>query len=682
MCRALLLLCLVLVGCPAEDPGVCAEANDALGGEACVHAVPDGAAWEGVAPSSGLADQVRATKYLVPARGDARLPTLFLNAHTVQLHHDLLAEGFADRFPALSPADYLALILPVDGREFHAGTVTEYIDGDAAFYGFTVWDDPEVAPGIDVAQVEAAHAGLSAAWGLDPLVFVPSSARQSADAAGWQTDVPIRAAPAVAYEPYTQATGYGTVRLLDREALSAAVADASIGVQDLLVLAEAPIDVERVVSGVVTATRQGELSHLNLRSAARGTPNCFLADAMTELAEWEGTLVALTCGATALVIEPATLADAEAWWDALRPDPVDVPAPDFGPLVPVPLLSVPTGDANERAAAVATYGAKAAGLATLYQRVDPAIRFDGFALPVALWQQFMEQGSWTADFGAGDETVSFAETIDRWLDDPAFLADAAVRRERLEALDVAMQVAPVDGAVLDTVGAAIEQAWGTDAVMVRFRSSSNAEDSVLFSGAGLYESTSVCLADDRDADEDGPSVCDPDQPDERGVARGLKRVWRSLWSMRAYEERDWFGIDPRAVAMGILVNDRAKDEQASVVAFSGNPFDAEDNRYVINAQAGEASVVAPASGEITEKVLLTVEGGSVTQILRVRDSNLVPPGTAVLSDALLESLGAHLAGMVDAYPLDGATGDVLLDTEWKVLADGRLVAKQIRPFLR
>ena len=29
-----------------------------------------------------------------------------------------------------------------------------------------------------------------------------------------------------------------------------------------------------------------------------------------------------------------------------------------------------------------------------------------------------------------------------------------------------------------------------------------------------------------------------------------------------------------------------------------------------------------------------------------------------------------------------ATADVLLDTEWKVLADGRLIVKQVRPFLR
>ncbi|HYD48543.1 MAG TPA: hypothetical protein VEB21_09355, partial [Terriglobales bacterium] len=43
---------------------------------------------------------------------------------------------------------------------------------------------------------------------------------------------------------------------------------------------------------------------------------------------------------------------------------------------------------------------------------------------------------------------------------------------------------------------------------IRFRSSTNVEDSDVFTGAGLYESESGCLADDTDDDEAGPSHCD------------------------------------------------------------------------------------------------------------------------------------------------------------------------------
>src|SRR5205085_1451619 len=43
-------------------------------------------------------------------------------------------------------------------------------------------------------------------------------------------------------------------------------------------------------------------------------------------------------------------------------------------------------------------------------------------------------------------------------------------------------------------------------IKIRFRSSTNVEDSENFTGAGLYDSYSGCLADDRDGDTTGPSI--------------------------------------------------------------------------------------------------------------------------------------------------------------------------------
>jgi hypothetical protein len=44
-----------------------------------------------------------------------------------------------------------------------------------------------------------------------------------------------------------------------------------------------------------------------------------------------------------------------------------------------------------------------------------------------------------------------------------------------------------------------------------------------------------------------------------------------------------------------------------------------------------------------------------------------------------------MAAIEADYPVDEAPppgGVVLLDSEWKVLSDGRLIVKQVRPFLR
>ncbi len=389
----LLLLCaLSLAGC-REEPAVappdepCVEASAQLQTTACVHAIPDAEAWLAVAVSGGLAEQVRATKYLVPARSGARLPTLFLDAHSFQLHFDLLSQAFGDRFGALSPAEYLDLILPAEDREFHAGHVTEYLAEGETVFGFTLWDDPsDPAGAISQSQLEQVHAALSPRFGLGSLHFVPSSSRQSVHAAGWQTDVPIwDTPPSVDYESYTVATGYGTLRLLRPADLAEAVASASFGFRDLLVLQDAPVDIERVIAGAVTGSRQGELSHLNVRSAARGTPNCYLFGALTELAGWEGQLVRLTCAPDELVVESTSLEEAELFWAALRPDPVDVPPPELQPASAVSLLDLPTADAGERAMSAATFGAKGTSLASIYQRIEPSLRFDGLVLPFHHW---------------------------------------------------------------------------------------------------------------------------------------------------------------------------------------------------------------------------------------------------------------------------------------------------------
>jgi len=257
-------------------------------------------------------------------------------------------------------------------------------------------------------------------------------------------------------------------------------------------------------------------------------------------------------------------------------------------------------------------------------------------------------------------------------------------RERLTALQESMATAPCDPALVEAIGTKILEVFGAEEVMVRFRSSSNAEDALGFNGAGLYQSTSVCLADENDADSIGPSRCDADKSNEHDLCRGLRDVYASLWNAKAYEERDWYGVDHRRVAMGILVDTRSKNERANIVAFSGNPLAENDDRFLVNAQLGELDVVSADPGVWPEKVLLTVEDGAVSAIERARESTEVQPGQWVLDDAQLERLGAALSEIVVAYPVDETPPDgasVMLDTEWKVLSDGRLIVKQVRPFL-
>lgn len=674
-----LLLAALLGGCAVDEagPDVCVDAAGALGFVPCATSVATQADWLGLTVPATAIDQVRATKYLAPARDDARVPTVFLNANHFELHFSFLVDVFPSEFGGLDPVDYLDLILPSD-RELLAGALTEYVLADGTpRYGFTVWDDPAVAEtALTLEDVMRAWDHLRQAFAPEPLAFVPRGTRQRDAVEAWDPPFPVHIDDGVAYEAYTAATGYGTVRLIDLADLPAETAAATFGPHDVVVLSDAPVDLERVVAGVVTGGRQGELAHLAVRSAARGTPNCFLQDPFEHLAGWAGELVRLTCGESELSIEPATLADAEAWWSGQTPEPVDVPPVDGDWEGLTGLLEVPTDDAAERADAVSRFGAKAAGLATLYQRIDADLQLRGFAIPFRYYEQFVATATWTFD---GDEQT-FAATLEAWHQDPAFLDDPVERRARLDALQAAMQAAPVDAALLTEVGDRIVEVFGDAGHMVRFRSSSNAEDSLRFNGAGLYESTSACVADQRDADDVGPSRCDPTQSNERTLERALRTVWASLWTAGAWEERAWYGIDPQLTAMAVLVNDRSQLEQSSSVAFTGDPTGAGDDRYLVNAQLGELSVVLPGPGEVTEKSLLTLEDGDVVAIERVRESS---EAAIVLDDARLQELGAALADIEAVYPVDAADpGTYLLDTEWKVLQDGRLIIKQIRPFPR
>jgi len=651
----------------------------------CSQHVDDDETWRELSIASPAVDRVREGKYLSPGTDDSPITTLLVNANVYPLHSDFLADVYGDTYPGIDQATYSQWILDPDNDEILSGEINEYLDPDGSVsFGFTVWDDPaDSGATILFDEVLRVYEQLSEVFTLDALQFVPNSSNQRAALDGWPSGYfPVRGVELdVEFEAYTPGVAFGTVRLYELEELAEATEAAAYGYQDILVLEEAPLDVERVVSGVITGSRQGTLSHINVRSAARGTPNCYVRDALPAFATWEGQLVRLECTEDGYAVEVAELEDAEAWWEQLRPEPVEIPDPNWDEAPLAGLLELDTATEADRLDGVGTYGSKGTNLATLYQRIDEDWQLQGFLVPFHHYRAFMEAGTWEVDLGEGLEVTSFARTLEVWLADETFVADAALRRERLQALQDAIEAAPIDAALLAELALRIEEVFGDTTTMVRFRSSSNAEDALAFSGAGLYDSTSACLADELDDDGDGPSRCDPDRSSERTLSRALGRVWGSLWGMVAYEERDWYGIDQAQVAMGVLVNTRSKDEQVNAVAFSGDPV-AEDDRILVNAQIGSLDVVSADPDVVPEVVRLTVRGGEVTDIEREQGSSEVTG--SVMSDAELTDLGQLFDRIGEDFPVDAEAPDdrtVLLDTEWKVLVDGRLVIKQIRPFL-
>ncbi len=647
-----------------------------------------------VSAPSPIERVARATKYVVPARSDATLlPPLVMNVQRFPLHQEFLTQVFPDRFVSLNPAEYSALVARRASRDYYVGVISRLRapeSGAGRIFGFNVFADlTDPAELLTETEVRSVYDELQSVFELETLAYAPDAPAARDVAATWQDPgfpVILDTGPVVRYEPYTRAVGFGRVRLLTREEFDVADRSGQFSFQNILVLDFAPSDIEGVVGGVVTAQPQVPLSHLSIRTARRGAPNAFVADALSEFAPHAGQLVRLEVRSDDYDVRPATLEEAETFWRESRPSLSAPPQLDFE------FAALPAFEEISMlemgAPGVARFGGKATNLARLQEILDgpwSQYREKGFAVPIRYYFDFLRSNRMSSALDAARQ-VTYEEYLSELFASAAFQSDSEFRFQTLDALrDQMRDEGQVDPALIEAIGARVGEIFGTPSTTrVRFRSSSNVEDDIQFNGAGLYDSTSGCPQDDFDADTVGPSHCDPTRENERGISRALKRVWSSLWNFRAYEEREFFQVPHDLTAMGVLVNRTFIDEAAQGVAFTGNPSNVRDRRYTITVQLGEESVVSPEPGVLAERNLLEVVDGEVVGITRATRSTLTAPGEFVLSEEQLRELGALMAHIDANFPLETGEFDreqVLLDMEFKFMRDGELAVKQVRPFL-
>jgi hypothetical protein len=225
---------------------------------------------------------------------------------------------------------------------------------------------------------------------------------------------------------------------------------------------------------------------------------------------------------------------------------------------------------------------------------------------------------------------------------------------------------------------------------IRFRSSTNVEDSEQFTGAGLYDSFSGCLADDLDSDEVGPCSCDPEENNERGVFRAIRKVFASFYNDNAFLERLRHNINEDEVGMALLVHHSFPDEfelANGVATFERQSLDM--NEIIMVTQLGAIPVTNPVDGPLPEKVEVRVTTYSGTNYYPtlLQSSSLVPLGGTVMEwqDDYI-GLAELLMAAADQYALVSGKETFLLDFEYKKLSPGGaalpaggLVVKQVRP---
>jgi len=681
----LLAACLIIAAC-SDDPAAAADDTEPTVARpvACVHSgdeEPDSlprigcmADFQALAsePADASIPGARSVKTVIDRVDGSELH--FQNSVLYPIHHDFVSAHLSGQgLPPVGPlSQFNATEYYSPDRRFLLGALTNY-------EGPKVWAY-EISP-YDTASAEmitTAYDAVSAnLFSGAELVFVPSSVAVANVAKELPARVKVMSRDTlyagVDYQPLNIAKSVG--RLVFTTAKQAEVGP--LYFRDLVVLDSVPNDIG-VVAGIITGQFQTPLSHINVLSKNRGTPNMALRNAQEnkQLKALEGKWVELAVGPFEWTIKEVSEADAQAWWQTNKPAAVAVPAMNVTMTTLTDMKDLLQLDPSDPQGtigaalkkAIPAFGGKASHYAAFHwMNLDkdgkPVLHADGraivpvpkaFAIPLSYYRQFMSK-------------AGFDKDVATLIADPKMGSDPVYRDGKLEALRDAIKAAAIDPDLLAAVLAKLKKDY--PGVRMRFRSSTNAEDLDGFTGAGLYTSKSG-----------DPS--DPDKP----VDLAIKQVWASIFTSRAWQERAYRSIPHDAVGMAILVHRSFPDEEANGVALTFNPFDIQgaEPGYFINVQVGEESVVKPEPGVTTDSFIYLYAYPNQPQVF-ISHSSLVPAGQTVLTTAQTHRLAAALTRIHQWFqPLYGANKPYAMDVEFKF--DGEpgelppLFVKQCRPF--
>lgn len=578
----------------------------------------------------------------------------FQNTFRYPIHWDFASQNLSGMGLPIVPslADFNETEYSSPSRRFMLGAVTYYEGPDVFAFEIAPYDSATA----DMVADAVARIAANAYFG-DRLRFHPTSQSVAREAENLPDDVSIVTTEelyaGIDYQPLNVAESVGRLVFVR----AADLGEAYLSFRDIAVLDAVPNDIS-VVSGIITEAFQTPLSHINVLSANRGTPNMALRGAFEnpDLRALEGEWVRLNVGALEFGIEAVDQATADAWWEANKPAEVAIPGVDREErrlLDTAEMLDAELSLFDGVKAATRAYGGKTAHYGAL-SGIPGVPSPPAFGVPVGYYFDFLAQHGLDAQ-------------IEAMLADPEFQGDPATRDARLAELRATIEAAPLDDAFLDLLYTKLDADFPGE--RMRFRSSTNAEDLDGFTGAGLYTSRS---GETRD----------------RSIEDAIRTVWASVWFFRAFEERSYRSIDHTQVGMALLVHRSFPDEEANGVALTNNPFDPSglEPAFYVNVQRGGTSVVLPPAGVSTDAFLYYFDRPD-QPITYISNSSLVRPGETVLTTAQTFELGQALDRIrryfAPAYaPADGSWW--AMDVEFKF--DGEpgeapaLYIKQARPF--
>lgn len=476
---------------------------------------------------------------------------------------------------------------------------------------------------------------------------------------------------------YSPGWTVGRLKYFTASEIDEAFADGRLRPEDILLTDGVPAETP-LVAGIISLTPSTPNSHVAILAQSFGIPFVHLSDPeeRARVQQLAGRKIVLRtsvfyrhCEIKLLDVEDTLSAEAEAELLALkRPEPINyTPKAEFGALSASTDTLTPTD--------IQYFGGKAANYGLLRRWIPdncpPAI-----ALSFDLWDAFLDQSLPGMGTLRSEITGRLSPYTNYPPDIPSLKANLAEIRDLFR--HTAQFTSAQQQALTNTL------AVFNPSRKIRFRSSTNVEDSDTFTGAGLYDSYSGCLLDDLDGDAVGPSHCDSTEDNERGVFRAIQRVYASFYNDNAFLERLRHGVNETEVGMGVLVHHSFPDEEelANGVATFRCVFGATTTNLIgtMVTQRGATPVANP-DGTSMPEVMGAVNLGSFDDYNIEQRSSLVPLGDYVLAYpdeyAAFTAVFTSVAyGFSQFYPM---RNDFYLDFEYKKDVNLGLVVKQVRP---
>lgn len=522
--------------------------------------------------------------------------------------------------------------------------VTHHLQQDVwtlSFFSGDVVRDVHVAMALNVTAASFFR-------GKD-LRFLPDSTQQaevSRGMSGLRTISRDKLYKSAAFQTFTPGKAIGTLRIVR------AGQDEPIFSPTDIVILPGDLPYITVVSGIITETFTTPLAHVALRARAWGIPHLGLKGAAARYATLDKRVVVFEATTRGHVLRAATAEETAAWKTARQaPKAVSIPAVDLETRALARLKTI-------RAVQVTAYGAKTANLGELAHGELPGMTVPaGFGIPVVWYAEHLQ-------------THGLDKRIAALQASPRFRSDAAHRKASLAALRAAILRAPMDDALVSRITRGLKEIGAVSGRGVFVRSSTNAEDLPGFNGAGLYDTV-------------------PNVKGTRAVIDAVKRVWASVWNLRAWAEREHYRIDHRAVHGAVLVQIGVNATAAGVLVTTDIYNRESKFVYTINAKSGLGIRVVEGR-KVPESILFDLANLSIKVISRsdektqlvfdpnggVKEVPVPNPGKPVLTDERAHALALAAHNIV---PLFGAGKP--LDIEWLFEGD-TLHVVQVRPFIR